>query len=149
MSHTVTSWFSSCRFDFYPYTVSLNYQNTLLMVQEEVAIVLLGPFGNIFTFILLIFSSWVIQKLLGAIPDIGSKFILAVGIQAFLDPFLILTVDCILKVRHVSLTVVMATASPLTISGIHLLGIISNVILLTEGEVCFTTPFCLALFPQN
>lgn len=90
------------KFDFYPYTVSLNYQNTLLMVQEEVAIVLLGPFGNIFTFILLIFSSWVIQKLLGAIPDIGSKFILAVGIQAFLDPFLILTVDCILK-RYIDL----------------------------------------------
>ncbi|KAK2169280.1 hypothetical protein NP493_1197g00020 [Ridgeia piscesae] len=85
------------KFDFYPYTVSLNYQNTLLMVQEEVAVVLLGPFGNIFTFVLLVLTSWLIQRLLGSIPDIGSKFILAVGIQAFLDPLLILTVDCILK----------------------------------------------------
>ena len=32
-------------------------------------------------------------------PDIGSKFVVVYGIEAFLDPFLIIIVDCILLVR--------------------------------------------------
>ena len=90
---------STSRFDFLPYTVNLNYQNTLLTTREEVSIVLLGPMGNIIVFALLVFVSWVCQKVIGGFPDIGSKFVVCYGLHAFLDPFLILIVDCILQVR--------------------------------------------------
>ena len=86
------------RFEFLPYTVGLNYQNTLLVTREEVAIVILGPVGVIALFALLVIASWLLQRVLGNVPDVGSKFIMAVGIQAVIDPVLVLVVDSILKV---------------------------------------------------
>ena len=59
---------------------------------------LLGPFGVIIIFIILVIASWLSQRLLGTFPDVGSKFVIAMGIQAFLDPFLICIVDVILQV---------------------------------------------------
>lgn len=84
------------RFVFKPHTVDLNYQNTLLHTREEIAVVLLGPCGNLAFFILLIILSWACQRILKNFPDVGSKFIMAIGLQTFLDPVLILVVDCII-----------------------------------------------------
>jgi hypothetical protein len=78
--------------------VELNYQATLLSTREEIAMVLLGPFGNILLFVILVLTSFIIQKVVGAFPEIGSKLVIGYGIQAFLDPFLILLVDLALKV---------------------------------------------------
>ena len=88
-----------CRFEFLPYTVNLNYQSSLLYTREEIAVVLLGPLILILLFTLLVITSWLTQKLFGGFPDIGSKFIVSFGIQAFLDPLLILMIDCILQVK--------------------------------------------------
>lgn len=87
------------RFDFLPYTVNLNYQASLLRTHQEIGIVLLGPGSNIIVFVLLICVSWLCQKIIGGFPDVGSKFVLSYGLHTFLDPFLILAVDCILLVR--------------------------------------------------
>ncbi|CAD5113719.1 DgyrCDS2883 [Dimorphilus gyrociliatus] len=85
------------KFDFLPYTVNLNYQNTLLQIREEVALVLLGPLTNIILFVILVVVSWGCQRILGMFPDIGSKFTIAMGLQACLDPFLIAIVDSALR----------------------------------------------------
>lgn len=61
------------------------------------AIVLLGPLTNIILFTILVVVSWGCQRILGMFPDIGSKFTIALGLQAFLDPFLIAIVDSILQ----------------------------------------------------
>ena len=90
-----------CRFNFLPYTVELNYQATLLTTREEIGLVLLGPCGNILLFIILVLASFIIQKAVGMFPEVGSKLVISYGIQAFLDPFLILIVDCALKVCDV------------------------------------------------
>ncbi|ELU07382.1 hypothetical protein CAPTEDRAFT_226170 [Capitella teleta] len=84
------------KFDFLPYTVNLNYQGSLLETQEEVGVVLMGPGGNFLFFIILIITSWLMQKIMGGFPDVGSKFVVVFGIQTFLDPILILIVDCAL-----------------------------------------------------
>ena len=81
------------RFDFYPHTVILHYQSSLLFTREEVAIVLLGPFFNKFVFCLFILFSWGFQKVFGSLPDLSSQFIAAFGVQAILDPYWILFVD--------------------------------------------------------
>ena len=81
------------RFDFYPHTVILHYQSSLLFTREEVAVVLLGPFFNTFVFCLFILFSWGFQKVFGSFPDLGSLFIAAFGIQVILSPYWILLVD--------------------------------------------------------
>ncbi|KAJ8321997.1 hypothetical protein KUTeg_000468 [Tegillarca granosa] len=84
-------------FNFFPYTIELNYQSTLLRTREEIGVVWLGPTMNILVFSFLVFFCWINQKLFGLFPDIGCKFIIAFGIFTFLDPLLILMVDCILQ----------------------------------------------------
>ncbi len=59
------------RFKALPHTVVLNYQSSLLLTQDEVAIVLLGPFSNVCLFCLLILISWVSQKAFGSFPGKG------------------------------------------------------------------------------
>lgn len=81
------------RFDFFPHTVILHYQSSLLFTREEVAVVLLGPFFNTFIFCLLILFSWGFQNVFGSLPDLGSLFIAAFGVQVILDPYWILLVD--------------------------------------------------------
>ena len=39
-------------------------------------------------------------QVVGMFPDIGSKFVVVYGMEAFLDPFLIMIVDCILLVLY-------------------------------------------------
>ena len=78
--------------------MTLNYQTTLLTTAETASVVFFGPFGLVFVFSLLVLVSWVLQRVIGAFPDVGSKFVLAFGIQTFLDPFLILIVDVVIRV---------------------------------------------------
>ena len=89
------------RIDFFPHTVILNYQSSLLYTREEVGVVVLGPLFNTLLFCLLVLLSWVIQRLLGGFPDLGSRFIATFGIMTFLDPFWILAVDMAL-LRYVT-----------------------------------------------
>jgi len=48
-------------------------------------------------------TSWLCQLILGMFPDIGSKFILAFGIQSFFDPIFITCVDLAIGVssKHI------------------------------------------------
>lgn len=82
------------KFNFLPHTVELNYQPTLLRTREEIAVVVFGPLTNIIVFSLLVIFAWVCPKVFGLLPDIASKFVMAFGIITFLDPLLILIVDC-------------------------------------------------------
>lgn len=86
-------------FDFYPYTVSLNYQSSLLHTREEVAVVLLGPVTNIIVLSLLVMACWLTQKTIGNFPDLFCKLIMVYAILTFLDPILIAIVDAPLGVR--------------------------------------------------
>lgn len=83
-------------FNFLPYTVEMNYQFTLLSTMQEIGVVICGPAINLILFSGLIFLSWAVQRSLGNIPDFACKFVMAYGIMTFLDPYLILAVDCIL-----------------------------------------------------
>ncbi|XP_066268973.1 uncharacterized protein [Branchiostoma lanceolatum] len=85
------------KFEFLPYTVNLNYQSSLLRTREEIALIVLGPAFNILWFSLLVALSWVSQRALGSFPALFSKFVMAAGLMAFLDPILILLVDCALQ----------------------------------------------------
>ncbi|KAK6182267.1 hypothetical protein SNE40_009987 [Patella caerulea] len=82
------------KFDFYPYTVDLNYQPTLLRAREEIGVVILGPMLNILIFTLLVVFAWISPKIFGLFPDLFSKFVLSFGLMTFLNPLLILIVDC-------------------------------------------------------
>ena len=81
------------RYDFLAYTVTLNYQSTLLKTREEISMVVLGPFTNIIIFCLTVIFSWILQRLYGTSPNIFSRFIMAYGINVLLDPIWILIVD--------------------------------------------------------
>lgn len=63
--------------------------------------VLIGPLGIIIMFVIMVLISFIVQKLIGSFPDIGSKFVISLGIQAFLDPLLIMIVDLGLKVSDI------------------------------------------------
>ena len=89
------------RFVFLPYTVTLNYQTTLLTTVEHTSIVFIGPFGNVIFFTILVILSWLLQRVMGAFPDVGSKFVLAFGCMSFLDPALITVVDAIIGVSNI------------------------------------------------
>ena len=60
------------------------------------AVVTVGPLFNTVLFCMLITTSWLFQKLFGYFPNLGSRFISAIGIQAILDPYWIFLVDMIL-----------------------------------------------------
>ncbi|KAK7489378.1 hypothetical protein BaRGS_00019322 [Batillaria attramentaria] len=85
------------KFNFLPHTVELNYQPTLLRTREEIAVVVFGPLMNLIVFSLLVVFAWICPKVFGLLPDIASKFVMAFGIITFLDPLLILIVDCALE----------------------------------------------------
>lgn len=95
--YTLLYVFFLSRFEFLPYTTNLNYQNTLLQTRQEISLVVLGPFTNIIIFCLMVFMSWLMQKLFGRFPSILSRFVMAYGINTLLDPVWILFVDTALK----------------------------------------------------
>ncbi|XP_041465232.1 uncharacterized protein LOC121415911 isoform X1 [Lytechinus variegatus] len=81
------------KFQFLPYTVTLNYQSSLLQTSEEVAVVILGPLTNIVILSLLVFICWLFQKVVGNFPDLFCKFVIVFSIMTLLDPFLIAIID--------------------------------------------------------
>ncbi|KAL3889356.1 hypothetical protein ACJMK2_001700 [Sinanodonta woodiana] len=83
-------------FSFQPYTVDLNYQESLMNSRQEILVVVLGPVSNIVIFSFLVFFAWAFQRLFNFFPDFGCKFIMSYGIHTILDPILILIVDCAL-----------------------------------------------------
>ena len=80
--------------------MTLNYQTTLLTTVEHTSIVFIGPFGNVVFFTILVILSWLLQRIMGAFPDVGSKFVLGFGVMTFLDPILIVIVDAIIGVTY-------------------------------------------------
>ena len=85
------------RFQFLPYTANLNYQSTLLQTRQEISLVILGPFTNVIIVGVMVFISWLMQRLFGRFPSILSRFVMAYGINTLLDPLWILIVDTALK----------------------------------------------------
>ncbi|XP_057308593.1 uncharacterized protein LOC130646936 [Hydractinia symbiolongicarpus] len=85
------------KFEFLPYTVNLNYQNTLLRTREEIALIVIGPFTNIILFLMMVVISAFIQFLFGRFSNIFSRFIIAFGIHCLLDPIWILITDSALE----------------------------------------------------
>lgn len=60
---------------------------------------MLGPLTVFLFFVIGVITSWLCQLVLGMFPDVGSKFLLALGIQSFFDPIFILIVDAAQGVR--------------------------------------------------
>ncbi|KAM8966957.1 uncharacterized protein RCH25_025618 [Pelodytes ibericus] len=84
------------KFTFYPHTVELSYQNSLMHTIEELSVVVIGPMSlNIFM-VLMIFLRWSCQTLLDSFPTILSKSIIALGLWTVLDPLVIFLVDAFL-----------------------------------------------------
>ena len=77
----------------------MNYQPTLLQTREEVAVVVLGPLMNVAVFSLMVVFAWICPKVFGLIPDLASKFVMAIGIMTFFDPLLTMLMDTSLGVR--------------------------------------------------
>lgn len=86
------------RFDFFAHTVALNYQSSLLTAGEEAALVLLGPLTVLLIFLLLMLLTLVCILTVHRFPQLCSQFVLAYGVTALLDPFLILVIDLIIGV---------------------------------------------------
>lgn len=90
--------FALFRFDFFAHTVALNYQSSLLTAGEEAALVLLGPLTVLLIFLLLMLLTLVCILTVHRFPQLCSQFVLAYGVTALLDPFLILVIDLLIGV---------------------------------------------------
>ncbi|XP_078073104.1 uncharacterized protein ofcc1 [Mustelus asterias] len=84
------------RFHFYPHTVELIYQNSLLHTREELAIVALGPLTLNAAMLITAMIRWICHVLFGSFPSFLSRFIMAMGLWMVLDPLAIFIVDGIL-----------------------------------------------------
>ncbi|GCB72459.1 hypothetical protein scyTo_0002007 [Scyliorhinus torazame] len=84
------------KFHFYPHTVELIYQNSLLHTCEELAIVALGPLTLNVAVLIMAMIRWVCHVLFGSFPSFLSRFIMAMGLWMVLDPLAIFIVDGIL-----------------------------------------------------
>ncbi|XP_069776944.1 uncharacterized protein ofcc1 isoform X2 [Narcine bancroftii] len=84
------------KFNFYPHTVELNYQSSLLETQAELTVVALGPLTLNATLLIMSVIRWVCQVQFGSIPSFLSRFIMAMGFWTVLDPLAIFIVDGIL-----------------------------------------------------
>ncbi|XP_048451688.1 uncharacterized protein ofcc1 [Rhincodon typus] len=84
------------KFNFYPHTVELCYQNSLLHTWEELTIVALGPLTLNVAMLVMAMIRWLCHILFGSFPSFLSRFIMAMGIWTVLDPLAIFIVDGIL-----------------------------------------------------
>lgn len=83
----------TCSFNFLPYTVHLNYQSSLLNSVDEIIIVLIGPLTVFVLFGFCVVLAWLSQIIMGFFPDLGSKFVLMLGVQSFFNPIFLIIVD--------------------------------------------------------
>jgi len=79
--------------EYLPYTVKIFYRNSILITEEAIAMVVVGPYSNLLILVTLIIFSYYFQLLFDRFPNLCSRFIMAYGIQTILDPFWILLVD--------------------------------------------------------
>ncbi|XP_007899094.2 uncharacterized protein ofcc1 [Callorhinchus milii] len=84
------------KFQFYPHTVELSYQNSLLHTREELTVVVMGPLTLNVAMLIMVMIRWVCRVLFGSFPCFLSKFIMAMGLWTMLDPLAIFIVDGIL-----------------------------------------------------
>ncbi|XP_075682768.1 uncharacterized protein LOC142651667 isoform X2 [Rhinoderma darwinii] len=83
-------------FTFYPHTVELTYQHSLMHTREELFMVVVGPMSLNVSMLLMILLRWSCQILFRSFPTILSKFIIALGLWTVLDPLAVFIVDAFL-----------------------------------------------------
>lgn len=88
------------RFQLFPHTVELIYQNSLLQTSEELVMVVVGPLTLNAGLLLMVLIRWVCQQLFDSYPSFLSKFIIAMGLWTVLDPLAVFIVDSFLGVSH-------------------------------------------------
>ncbi|XP_035174989.1 orofacial cleft 1 candidate gene 1 protein [Oxyura jamaicensis] len=84
------------KFQFFPHTVELRYQNSLLQTSEELVMVMLGPLTLNAGLLLMVLIKWGCQQLFDSFPSFLSKFIIALGLWTVLDPLAVFLVDSFL-----------------------------------------------------
>uniref|UniRef100_A0A8C6EUH0 Uncharacterized protein n=1 Tax=Marmota marmota marmota TaxID=9994 RepID=A0A8C6EUH0_MARMA len=92
------------KFHFYPYTVELCYPSSLLHIEEELPVVVVGPLMLNAIIFLLVLIRWGCQLLFASCPDTLSKLIIAMGLWTVLDPLAVFIVDTFLGTECHSLT---------------------------------------------
>ncbi|KAM5158239.1 uncharacterized protein ACMZJ9_009506 [Mantella aurantiaca] len=84
------------KFAFYPHTVELTYQHSLMHTWEEVFMVVVGPMSLNISMLVMILLRWSCQVLFHSFSTILSKFIIALGLWTVLDPLAVFLVDAFL-----------------------------------------------------
>ncbi|XP_065484000.1 uncharacterized protein LOC135985007 [Caloenas nicobarica] len=84
------------KFQLFPHTVELVYQNSLLQTSEELVMVVVGPLTLNAGLLLMVLIRWVCQQLFDSFPSFLSKFIIAMGLWTVLDPLAVFIVDSFL-----------------------------------------------------
>ncbi|XP_064016947.1 uncharacterized protein LOC135184794 isoform X3 [Pogoniulus pusillus] len=84
------------KFQLFPHTVELCYQNSLLQTSEELVMVVVGPLTLNAGLLLMILIRWGCQQLFDSFPSFLSKFIIAMGLWTVLDPLAVFVVDSLL-----------------------------------------------------
>ncbi|XP_075775939.1 uncharacterized protein LOC102458814 [Pelodiscus sinensis] len=84
------------KFQLFPHTVDLCYQNSLLLTREELSIVVVGPLTLNAVMLLMVLIRWGCQQLFDSFPSFLSKFIMAMGLWTVLDPLAVFVVDVFL-----------------------------------------------------
>ncbi|XP_077788753.1 uncharacterized protein LOC114601374 [Podarcis muralis] len=88
------------KFQFYPHTVFLCYQNSLVRTSEELAMIVVGPLTLNTVMLLMVLMRWGCQLLFGSFPSYLSKLIIAWGLWTMLDPLAVFLVDAFLGRLH-------------------------------------------------
>nr|XP_009929906.1 PREDICTED: orofacial cleft 1 candidate gene 1 protein [Opisthocomus hoazin] len=84
------------KFQLFPHTVELCYQNSLLQTGEELVMVVVGPLTLNAWLLLMVLIRWGCQQLFDSFPSFLSKFIIALGLWTVLDPLAVFVVDSVL-----------------------------------------------------
>ncbi|PKU45721.1 hypothetical protein llap_3985 [Limosa lapponica baueri] len=84
------------KFQLFPHTVELCYQNSLLLTSEELVMVVVGPLTLNAGLLLMVLIRWGCQQLFDSFPSFLSKFIMALGLWTVLDPLAVFIVDSVL-----------------------------------------------------
>ncbi|XP_040441688.1 uncharacterized protein LOC121084375 [Falco naumanni] len=84
------------KFQLFPHTVKLCYQNSLLQTSEELVMVVVGPLTLNAGLLLMVLIRWGCQQLFDSFPSFLSKFIIAMGLWTVLDPLAVFVVDSFL-----------------------------------------------------
>ncbi|MBZ3886568.1 putative orofacial cleft 1 candidate gene 1 protein [Sciurus carolinensis] len=87
------------KFHFYPHTVELCYPSSLLSIEEELPVVVVGPLMLNAIIFLLVLIRWGCQLLFASCLDALSKLIITMGLWTVLDPLAVFIVDTFLGRR--------------------------------------------------